>query len=146
MTMETPEIIRSDESERGVVWHILGQTYAPKTLSEKAFSWHATFPSGTFVPPHYHTTQDEYVFILEGEMTLMLEGEEFRAGPGDLTRLPKNTAHGFFNRSDVPVKCLFWVTPTGKLFDLFEAISGVGDPQRVVAISKDHEVEFLPPA
>jgi quercetin dioxygenase-like cupin family protein len=144
MSMQAAGIVRNEESENGIVWQILGQTYAPKKKAENAFSWHATFPGGTFVPPHYHTTQDEHIFILEGEMTLRLADEEIKVRPGDLSWLPKNVPHGFFNQTDSPVKCLFWVTPGGKLFDLFQAINNLEDPNRIIAISREHEVEFLP--
>src|ERR1043166_3891568 len=42
-------------------WNILGQTYVPKALTQSAFSWHALLPPGTFVPPHLHTNQDEFI-------------------------------------------------------------------------------------
>ena len=44
------------------------------------------------------------------------------ATAGDLIRLPMNIPHGIFNKSDQPMKCFFWVTPTRKLYDLFWAI------------------------
>ena len=55
----------------GIVWTILGQTYVPKTLSESVFSWHATFPPGTSVPPHIHPTQEEFIYMLEGRLDLL---------------------------------------------------------------------------
>ena len=53
----------------GIVWNILGQTYVPKQVSENSFAWHATFPPGTFVPPHIHPTQDEFIYMFEGRST-----------------------------------------------------------------------------
>jgi hypothetical protein len=45
------------------------------------------------------------------------------------------------------VKCLFWVTPTRRLYDLFWAIHSMKEqkPDEVVALSAKHEVVFLPP-
>ena len=56
--------------------------------------------------------------------------------------------HGLFNKSDQVLKCLFWVTPTRKLYDLFWAIHSMKEqnPPDVVALSAKHEVNFLPPA
>ena len=65
MTM-TPGITKAGTGIDGIVWNILGQTYVPKQLSEYSFSWHATFPPGTFVPPHIHPTQDEFIYMLDG--------------------------------------------------------------------------------
>jgi len=147
MRPETAGITRANEGLDGVTWNILGQTYVPKSLTEHSFSWHATFPPGTFVPPHVHPTQDEYLYILEGRLDFVLGGEETAATPGDLVRLPKGEPHGIFNKSDAVAKCLFWVAPTGKLPDLFRGIHAMTEqkPEEVVALSARHDVEFLPP-
>jgi quercetin dioxygenase-like cupin family protein len=145
--LETAGITRASTGIDGIVWNILGQTYVPKQISEHTFSWHATFPPGTFVPPHIHPTQDEYIYMLEGRFSLMLDGRDFEAGPGDLIRMPMGLPHGIFNKSDQVVKCLFWVSPTRKLYDLFWGIHGLSEqkPEEVVALSAKHEVVFLPP-
>ncbi len=147
MRSESAGITRANEGLDGIVWNILGQTYVPKSLSEHSFSWHATFPPGTFVPPHIHPTQDEYIYMLEGRLDFMLDGADEAARPGDLVRLPLGKPHGIFNKSDQPAKCLFWVAPTRKLYDLFWGIHNMKEqnPADVVALSARHEVEFLPP-
>lgn len=136
------------DAESGVQdlsWNILGQTYVPKHLSDSSLSWHATFPPDTFVPPHIHPTQDEFVYMLEGRLDFWFDGAEGHAVAGGLAKLPMGVPHGIFNKSGQTVKCLFWVSPTRKLFDLFQAIHNVGDPAEVVRIAALHEVEFLPP-
>ena len=147
MAAMTAGITKAGTGIDGIVWNILGQTYVPKQLSENSFSWHATLPPGTGVPPHIHPTQDEFIYMLEGRMDLVLEGREFFATSGDLIRLPMTIPHGLFNKSDQAVKCFFWVSPTRKLFDLFWAIHSMKEqaPPEVVALSAKHEVMFLPP-
>jgi quercetin dioxygenase-like cupin family protein len=142
-----PDVIGADAAIDGIEWHILGQTYVPKQRTELSFAWHATLPADTFVPPHIHTTQDEYVYILEGEMTLATGGGDQVAHPGDLLRMPMGQPHGLFNRSGETVECLFWVTPTGQLYDLFVGIDAMQEqtPEAVVALSARHDVTFLPP-
>jgi uncharacterized RmlC-like cupin family protein len=143
----TPGISRAGEGIDGIKWNILGQIYVPKSLSETSFSWHATFPPGTFVPPHIHPTQDEFIYMLEGNFDLVLDGREVKAGPGDLIRMPMGIPHGIFNKTDQSVKCFFWVSPTRKLYDLFWGIHSMKEqnPAEVVALSARHEVDFLPP-
>jgi oxalate decarboxylase/phosphoglucose isomerase-like protein (cupin superfamily) len=143
----TAGVTRANEGLDAISWNILGQTYVPKTLSPDSFSWHATFPPGTFVPPHIHPTQDEFIYMLEGRLDLVLDGQESFATAGDLIRLPRNQPHGLFNKSDATVKCLFWVAPTGRLYDLFWAIHSMPqqNPAEVVALSAKYEIDFLPP-
>jgi quercetin dioxygenase-like cupin family protein len=147
MTM-TAGITRAEDGIDGIRWNILGQAYVPKQLSEHSFSWHATFPIGTFVPPHIHPTQDEFIYMLSGRFDLLLDGRDVIAEPGDLIRLPMGLPHGIFNKTDTDVKCLFWVSPSRRLYDLFWALHNLGptpDPAQVVAVSAAHEVDFLPP-
>ena len=84
MQDEIAGITRANEGMQGITWNILGQTYVPKHRTEHSFSWHATFPPGTFVPPHIHPDQDEYLYILEGRLDFMLNGADESATPGDL--------------------------------------------------------------
>jgi len=139
-------VTKSGKGIDNISWSILGQTYVPKALSASAFSWHALLPPGTFVPPHIHTNQDEFIYVLEGKFDLVLDGKQSGASAGDFIRLPMNIMHGLFNKTDQPIKCLFWVSPTGKLFDLFRKIDGVGDPAEVSRLAGLHDVKFLPPA
>jgi quercetin dioxygenase-like cupin family protein len=108
-------------------------------------AWHAVFPPGTFVPPHIHPTQDEFIYMLDGRFDLWLDGQDKVAMVGDLVRMPMNLPHGIFNRSDSEVRCLFWVTPRRSLRSLFEQIHNLTAPAAVVRIAAAHEVEFLPP-
>jgi len=142
-----PDVIAADASIDDIAWSILGQTYRPKQRSDRCFAWHATLPPETFVPPHIHPTQDEYVYILDGALTLATAEGDRVAMPGDLLRMPMGEPHGLFNRSGETVTCLFWVTPTGRLYDLFVGIDAMAEqtPDAVVALAAEHEVEFLPP-
>ena len=149
MTSMTQGISKANEGMEGIRWNILGQIYVPKQHAESSFSWHATFPVGTFVPPHIHPNQEEFIYMLEGRLDVVLDGQDAWAEPGDLVRLPRGIPHGLFNRTRSNVKCLFWVSPARRLYDLFWALHNLGpdaDPAEVVAISARHEVDFLPPS
>jgi quercetin dioxygenase-like cupin family protein len=137
-------ITKADEGYEGVVWSILGQTYTLKQHSDASLSWHAEFPPGTFVPPHVHPTQDEFIYMLDGRFDLWLDGADMIATTGDLVRMPMNKPHGIFNKSTGVVRCLFWVSPSRSLRALFERIHCLTDPEEVVRIAALHEVHFLP--
>ena len=142
-----PGITKAGEGLDNISWNILGQTYVPKQVCENSFAWHATFPADTFVPPHIHPTQDEFIYMFEGQFELMLDGRAAFANPGDLVRMPMGLPHAIYNKSGRAVKCLFWVSPTRRLYDLFWAIHNMPEqtPAEVVALSAKHEVDFLPP-
>jgi quercetin dioxygenase-like cupin family protein len=148
MTAETAGITRDGtgfDGAEGTVWNILGQTYYPKQSTGDSFAFEAVSPPGTFVPPHIHPTQDEYILMLEGTWKLLLDGQAHYASVGDLVRMPRGIMHGYFNESGAPARAFFWVTPARKLHDLFRALHDLTDVEEVVRLSKAHEVDFLPP-
>ena len=142
----TTGITASSDGIDGVAWNVVGHTYTPKLVSDTAFLWHAVIPADTFVPPHIHPFQDEWIYMLEGELEIEFGDEKHVAGPGDMVRMPMGVAHGIFNRSGKTASCTFGVAPSGKLFELFGRLDNVTDPAELVRISAEHDVNFLPPA
>lgn len=138
-------ITKETEGLDGIEWNVVGHRYIPKLHSENAMIWYAEIPADTFVPPHIHPTQDEWISMLSGTLEVEFGGEVHVAKAGDLIRMPMGVAHGIFNRSGETVKCTFGVAPSRKLFALFNALHNVTDPAELVRISAEHEVDFLPP-
>ena len=95
-----PGITKAGEGLDNIAWNILGQTYVPKEVCESSFAWHATFPPDTFVPPHIHPTQEEFIYMFEGQLELMIDGRDAFANPGDLVRMPMGLPHAIYNKSE----------------------------------------------
>jgi len=59
-------------------------------------------PGGWSSQRHWHSHEDEFVFLLEGELTLIEDGGESVLRAGDCAAFPKNTGNGhhLINRSD----------------------------------------------
>jgi quercetin dioxygenase-like cupin family protein len=127
------------------VWSILGQVYFPKASCASTFAFETNSDPGQFVPVHVHPNQEEFILVQEGELDLKLDGKWVKAKAGDLVRMPRGVPHGYFNKSDKPARALFWVSPAGKLEDLFNALHEVTDVGEAVRLSALHEVDFLPP-
>ena len=83
-----------------VVWSILGHTYWLKAECDGCFIFETQDPPGTFVPPHIHPTQDEFIYMLEGTFHLYLDGSWNQARTGDLVRMPKGLPHAYYNKQD----------------------------------------------
>lgn len=125
-------------------WNVVGQSYVPKLLTDDAFVWHATIPADSFVPPHIHPHQDEWIYVIGGTLEVEFLGDVHKAGAGDTVSMPRGEAHGIFNRSGAVATCIFGVSPSRKLYDLFVQLDGVTDPGELVRLSALHEVDFLP--
>ena len=133
------------EGRDGVAWNVLGHRYWLKAEADGMFCFETLDPPGTFVPPHVHPTQDEFIYVLEGVLDLELGGARTQVRAGDLVRMPRGVPHAYYNRQAVPARALFWVTPARRLRALFDRLHDLADPQEVVRLSREHEVDFLPP-
>ncbi|WP_274627199.1 cupin domain-containing protein [Arvimicrobium flavum] len=138
-------ITENGKGYAGVTWNILGQIYYPKAVCDSSFAFETNSAPGQFVPVHIHPTQDEFILVQEGELDLKLDGVWSKARAGDLVRMPRGIPHGYFNKSDKPARALFWVSPAGRLEDLFHALHDLQDIPRVIELSAQHDVDFLPP-
>ena len=67
-------------------------------------------------PSHMHAEEDDSFYILEGELTFTVEGEEVAAGPGTFVLVPPGLEHTFANHGDALVRMLNVHAPAG--FDL----------------------------
>ena len=79
-----------------------------------------TVPPRTLgAPPHRHRDEDEFFYVLEGELVFLSEDDEQRCGPGTTATLPRGHVHGFWNPTDAPARALLTITPArfGSFFD-----------------------------
>jgi mannose-6-phosphate isomerase-like protein (cupin superfamily) len=65
---------------------------------------------------HVHADEDDSFYVLEGELTFTVDGEEVVAGPGTFVLVPPGVPHGFGNRGDSVARMVNVHAPAG--FDL----------------------------
>ena len=136
-------ITRAGEGQDQVVWNVLGHRYFLKAESAGCFCFETFDPPGTFVPLHVHPQQDEFIYMLEGTFDLQLGQDQLQARPGDLVRMPRGIPHAYYNNGDQPARALFWVSPAGKLRELFDRLHDLTDIAEAIRISAQHEVDFV---
>lgn len=108
---------------------VVGSVYTYLATGEDTGGAYSLFealvpPKDPGPPPHLHRNEDEAFYVLRGEFSIFLGGEEFRAKPGDFISLPRGIRHSFRSDSDVVGRMLVIVSPSGfeKFFD------AVGEP------------------
>jgi quercetin dioxygenase-like cupin family protein len=89
--------------------------------------WEAIVPPGGGPPPHVHSREEEGFYVLEGEITLTIDGKPLVATAGMFANMPVGTPHSFKNESSRPAKMLISVAPAGLEKMFFEF--GVPVPQ-----------------
>lgn len=63
-------------------------------------------PGGRRPPEHRHTNCSEAYFVLDGMVSVMVEGEERTVGPEGFVLVPRGTAHTFGNTAPEPARLL----------------------------------------
>ena len=79
-------------------------------------------PRGSGSPLHIHTREDEWFYVIEGELTFWVGGEVIVAPSGSFVFGPRNIPHTFVVSSN-QARFLLGTTPGG--FEKFVAAAGV---------------------
>ena len=74
---------------------------------------HPIEPRILAAPMHTHQFEDEYTYVLEGEVGVQVGDEVRIARPGDLVFKPRRVPHSFWNAGDVPPRALEIISPGG---------------------------------
>jgi mannose-6-phosphate isomerase-like protein (cupin superfamily) len=62
-------------------------------------------PGGRMPPPHRHSGNEEAYFVLDGDITFVLDGRTTTHGPETFVLVPAGAAHTFGNTTDAPAAC-----------------------------------------
>jgi mannose-6-phosphate isomerase-like protein (cupin superfamily) len=74
---------------------------------------HPIAPRTLAAPMHVHEHEDEYSYVLEGEVGVQIGDDVRYARPGDLVIKPRGIPHAFWNRTDEPARLLEIISPGG---------------------------------
>jgi quercetin dioxygenase-like cupin family protein len=74
---------------------------------------HVIAPRTLAAPMHVHSREDEYSYVLEGEVGVQVGDEVRYARPGDLVLKPRGIWHAFWNRGAEPARLLELISPPG---------------------------------
>src|SRR6185312_5736553 len=103
--------------EGDMVWlQALGVRYMVRdaqTDGHFALVEHPLGPRALGSPLHTHLNEDEYSYILEGQVGVQIGEQELLAVPGDLVFKPRQVPHAFWNAGDTPARLLEIVSPAG---------------------------------
>lgn len=103
---------------------------------------------GVLVPPHLHTREDEFSFVIEGEIGVRIGDQVFTARPGDYVVKPRGVPHTFWNSGPEPARLLEILAPPqfGQYFREMAAILAEGgepDFERISVLADRYGVSFL---
>jgi len=124
----------------GIIFKLLGED----TGGSFALIEHPMEPGTLGAPPHRHTLEDEYSYLLEGHVTIQVGEQVIEAGPRTLVAKPRGVMHTFWNASNQPARVLEIIAPAGmenyfaELGELVAEGAPPDDPRRIGLAQKYH--------
>jgi uncharacterized cupin superfamily protein len=68
-------------------------------------------PRSFGAPPHVHHDEDEYFYVLEGEVRFLNDSQTVVAPAGTFAAMTRGHLHAFWNASDAPARLLLAIAP-----------------------------------
>jgi quercetin dioxygenase-like cupin family protein len=114
--------------------------------------------SGTEPPPHVHTREHEFMYVLDGQLDVYVGNNVFQLGPGECVFLPLGRPHAFIIKSP-EIRMLVLITPGG-FVKYFESMAvpaekmeipsdsvtyATVDLEETIKIFLKHGIRFLSP-
>jgi quercetin dioxygenase-like cupin family protein len=105
------------------------------------FMEHVGLTKGGGPPRHLHFDQEEWFYVIEGEVVAEVGKERFRLKTGDSIFAPRKVPHAFLYVADKPGRMLIAFTPAGKMEAYFRSGHGF-DPKSF----SEYGMEYVGPA
>jgi oxalate decarboxylase/phosphoglucose isomerase-like protein (cupin superfamily) len=92
-------------------------------------------------PRHINPEQDEWIYVVEGEVELEIGKKRFHLGAQESMFIPRNVEHVWASVTS-PAKILNAYQPAGKIEEFFQALAKLKElPTREQAINKNYSDE-----
>ena|SRR5215203_1726831 len=123
--------------------------YGEQTAGSLSIVEHPIEP-GRLVPPHVHADEDEYSYILQGEIGARIGNQEIGATPGSYVFKPRAIPHTFWNAGSQSAKLIEVISPAGfeKFFDELAEIYAAGgaggpDQEKIGELAARYNLTFV---
>ena len=91
------------------------------------FIVHCLVPPGGGPPPHVHGRENEFFYLIDGELSVTVDGQTFEAKAGDLVTERRGVPHAYRNVGTTNASMLTIFTPAGMEGWFEEALDPAGD-------------------
>jgi len=108
---------------------------------------HPLGPGRLLAPMHTHRHEDEYSFVLQGEIMAQIGNEVVTAPAGTLVLKPRGVPHTVWNATTRPARILEIISPAGfenYFVELAELLAQAGPPdvERINMLAQEYGLEF----
>jgi quercetin dioxygenase-like cupin family protein len=133
---------------------VLGDRYTYKAVGRDTGGRYGlvevTAPAGApGPPPHVHESEEEAIYVVEGEMEVQIGERTLQARAGTFALVPRGTVHTFSNPTPRHAKVLVIVSPAGfeKAFEEMAEVAPRADEppnmEKLLAIAKKYNLRIV---
>jgi mannose-6-phosphate isomerase-like protein (cupin superfamily) len=97
-------------------------------------------------PLHVHFNQDEWFYVMEGQVDFQVGSERKRLGPGESVLAPRRVPHCFSGSGEKPAHMIIAFTPAGKMEQFFRDTAVPNGPKLDAAVFSRYEMEYVGPS
>jgi quercetin dioxygenase-like cupin family protein len=97
-------------------------------------------------PFHIHPHQEEWFYVMEGEILFQIGDTRKHLRPGDSVLGPRNVPHAFAVVGEKPGRLLITFTPAGKMEEFFRATAIPNPPVQDAAFFRRYDMELVGPS
>jgi DNA-binding transcriptional MerR regulator len=80
------------------------------------------FTGASSGPRRLHRDQDEWIYVVDGELMFVVGEKQFQAGPGESVFLPRQTAYAWVAANGRPARILDVYQPAGRMEEFFREV------------------------
>ena len=96
-------------------------------------------------PVHFHLHQDEWFYVMEGEVLFEVAGERKTLRAGESVLGPRGIPHGFAGVGEKPAHMLIAFTPAGKMEEFFRLTAVPNGPKMDAELFSRFEMQYVGP-
>jgi quercetin dioxygenase-like cupin family protein len=145
MTPKPPPLVKNAADGRTIA--VVGDVYRFLATGDdtagRYATWEAIVPPGGGPPPHVHSREEEWFYVLDGEITFQAGDDRRTVAAGGFVHMPIGTPHAFKNESNQTARMLITVVPAGLEQMFFEVGQPVEPGAKTTGPPSHEEIEKL---
>lgn len=96
-------------------------------------------------PVHFHLYQDEWFYLMEGEVLFQVGDQRKLLHAGESVLGPRMIPHGFCATGETPARMIIAYTPAGKMEEFFRAVAIPNGPAMDAEMMRRYEMRYVGP-
>jgi mannose-6-phosphate isomerase-like protein (cupin superfamily) len=97
-------------------------------------------------PLHLHLNQEEWFYVMEGQVAFAVGDQRITLGPGESVLAPRRVPHTFSSVAATPSRLLIAFTPAGRMEAYMRDSEKTGPPADPAAWFRKYDMEYVGPS